>query len=553
MPPCFLSLSLRQPFHFSGHLIGFNHHRHTVDFGITPLLSYNFQELVNIFNASFVSITLTKGGLMEALIKIDLSRELIALEKKYDEKSFSSDDPFYIPTHQRQRFIDTVVDVCRRLRQHPYMSGRQISELTGLSKHRLAMAYKLIQRSDACQKYFKNSNNKDYFNVVKHYFNHRLYTLVFFVGNNCPNRCLFCPNVTIDEQGRRRLNIYKEPKNKTLSEAHFNRIFDDIATIKNRGTDILVKISGGLEPLTDTRTMDIITHLSEALAVPVKLFTNGLLLDDSEKRKIALKTTDIRISLITPDERQYEEICYPEHLINSNISALGRLRENITNLVRERREINPACKIGFNSVVLPQNHTQLTSLLQMAKDLEIDYVDFKPDYFSTYDPEIVSAMEESVEEAKLAAQFEPYQDLYVNFTSSLSRKDIFWLPWQGNCDAQKQSAFKMFITPFGHLSPVHYGAFPNLEADVEDGANIYSIGKISDGKGLLDAIEHPVRTPEIELKKLNPFELMLSLEITREEEDETWGFPVSLSPYHTHLKEEIPEALFHQFYSSEVL
>lgn len=489
---------------------------------------------------------------MEQLIKLDLYKELLNLEKKYAGKLSSANNRSDATRTEKGFFVDTVLNVYNILKRNPYLSGRHVAEQTGLSKEGLAIAYKMIQRSEICQKYFKTSNNRDYFNVVNHYFNHHLYTIVFFVGTSCPNRCQFCPNVRIDEQGRRRLITYQGTKQHTLSEVQLRRIFDDIATIKSRGTNILVKISGGLEPLTDIRTMDIITRLSKALSIPVKLFTNGLLLNDPEKRKIALQTTDIRISLITSDKQRYDEICFPESLIKNKISGLVQLTENIKNLVQERSAINPACRIGFNSVVLPENHTQLISLLQMAKDLGIDYVDFKPDYFSSYDAETVSAMEESVQEARLAAQFESYGELYVNFTSSLSRKDLFWRSWQGTCDAQKQSDFKMFITPFGHLSPVHYGAFPHFESGEEENTTPYTIGKITDQKGFLDLIDHPAQTPGIELKKLNPFELMLSLEITREEEDGNWGLPISVSPYHTTLKEEFPVDLFLRLHSAEV-
>jgi hypothetical protein len=37
---------------------------------------------------------------------------------------------------------------------------------------------------------------------------------------------------------------------------------------------------------------------------------------------------------------------------------------------------------------------------------------------------------------------------------------------------------------------------------------------------------------------------MLHLEITREEDDQAWGLPISVSPYHTRLRKDIPLDLF---------
>ena len=224
--------------------------------------------------------------------------------------------------------------------------------------------------------------------------------------------------------------------------------------------------------------------------------------------------------------------------------ALSLLKENIRKLVRERNDQNPKCQIGFNTIVLPENHLQLVSLLELARELGLDYVDVKPDYFSNYDAATHTAMEKSIRQAQTVANHQSFQNLYVNFTGSLSSDDLFWQSWPGVCDAIRQSEFKLFITPFGQCSPVHYGAFPMSESSFQGKLLNYSIGEVNDEQSLLDVLKHPLHPPKIDLKKLNPFELMLYLEITREEDDQVWGLPISVSPYHTNLKEEIPLDFF---------
>ena len=481
---------------------------------------------------------------MSTTIGHDLHRVFHVIKQEIDHRWPLVGDQYRTLTMPENEFVSKAVSVFDILKTSPYLSGKTISDKIGLSRDYLSVAYKMIQRSDACQDVFKASANRDYFNVVNHYFNQDMYTLVFFVGNSCPSRCIFCPNVKIDKLGRRRLVRYPDSKRFKLSEETLAHVFADLAELKKGGTNILVKISGGLEPLTDIDTVAAIIRFSDTLNLPVKLFTNGILLKDQEKRKVALQTGDIRISLSTADEREYQHINFSRASHLKKPKALSQLKESIRQLIHERPSVNPSCRIGFNSIILPDNHLHLVPLLEMARDLGIDYVDFKPDYFSSYDNETTAAMEASIEQAKQVVTHDSFQNLYVNFTCSLSRRDLFWHPSDGQCNTMKQSYFKLFITPFGHCSPVHYGAFPHRDPSRKSILSHYSIGEIDNRHSLLDILNQPLRRPQIDLKKLNPFELMLNLEITREEEDEMWGIPLSVSPYHTGHRKKLPADLF---------
>lgn len=484
---------------------------------------------------------------MERALKHDLYNELMHIEQDIDHKWPLMGNRFRATNITKRQFVEKAIPVINILKKHPYLSAQAVSDQTGLSKYHLAVIYKMIQRSDICQDMFRQTENRDYFNVVNHYFNHQLYTLVFFVGTSCPSRCIYCPNVKIDALGRRRLVTYRKDNSQTLSPETLDRVFEDLSKIKAKGTDVLIKISGGLEPLTDMTTMNAIISRCRDQALPVKLFTNGLLLSDKQRRSAALSTHDIRISLSTADEDKYEVICFSPKKAKRKTKALAKLKSNIRALVKERAGINPGCKIGFNSIILPDNHHSLIALLELARDLGIDYVDFKPDYFSSYDDATIKAMDESIREAKVVAAHESYNDLFVNFTGSLSRNDLYWNPWPGICDAIKQSNFKMFVTPYGQCSPVHYGAFPHSAPSFQNTLSCYTIGDVNPQHGLLDILSSPKRKPEIDMKKLNPFELMLSLEINREESDKAWGLPVCVSPYHTQEREQVPADLFFRF------
>ena len=488
---------------------------------------------------------------MEHILKENLYQVIHAIENDRCKHGLFPGQRFQARCVSRRELVEKSYAVFNILNIRPYLDARSVCRKSGIDKDLLGVTYKMIQRSSICQDCFRRSDNSDYFKVINHYFNHNFYNVVLFVGTDCPSRCIYCPNVKIDKLGRRYLQKYKNNGKHKLTEMNFARLFDDLAGMKNKGVTVIVKISGGLEPLTDLHTMKWVVNFADRLDIPVKLFSNGLLFNDPEKRKIALKTEDIRISLGTTDENLYRHLCVSDGKYNGKYRILPRLKDNIQKLARERSLINPNCKIGINCIVTPENHAHIISLIKTAKEFGINYIDFKPDYFSSNDKKTVAEMDRSVQEARTYASSGSYSDLFVNFTGSLSRNHLYWQSWKGTCNTLRQADFKIFITPFGQCCPVHYGAFPHSGASLHDNPPGYSIGNIDAQHGLLDVLTNPYSIPEIKLSKLNPFELMLSLEISREDKDRAWGLPLCVSPYHTSQSDQIPSDLFFPFAINE--
>ena len=484
---------------------------------------------------------------MEHILKEDLYRAIHTIENDRCKYGIFPGRRFHARDVSRRELVEKAYTVFTILNASPYLSARSVCRKSGIDKDMLAVLYKMIQRSNSCQDHFKCSDNVDYFKVINHYFNRHFYNVVLFIGTDCPSRCVYCPNVRIDRLGRRYLKRYNDNEKYKLTEHDFIRLFDDLAGMKSSGTSVMVKISGGLEPLTDLTTMEWVVNFASQLDIPVKLFSNGILLSDPEKRKVALKTEDIRISLSTTDENLYHRICISDRKRGDTHRVLFRLKDSIRKLARERSRINPECKIGLNCIVTPENHTHIQSLIKMVKEFGLNYIDFKPDYFSSGDKKIISEMERSVQDARVYASSGSCSDIFINFTGSLSRNHLYWHTWNGTCNALRQADFKIFITPFGRCSPVHYGAFPPSDASLHDNSPGYSIGTIDARHGLLDVLANPDSIPAIRRSRLNPFELMLSLEISREEADRTSGLPLSVSPYHSWQSDQIPSELFFSF------
>ena len=423
----------------------------------------------------------------------------------------------------------------------PWTPAREIGQGLGLDRDRMILAYKCMQRAEGLVNHFRKTVHSDYFNVVRHYFNNRFYTLVFFVGTACPSRCLFCPNVTLHSDGHRTITSYGEGM-QALEEPTIDKMFGELERLKIDGTELLVKISGGLEPMTDVKTLRHIAQRSRDLAVPVKLFTNGILLNTDERRRAALLTGDIRISLSTADAGQYEEINFGKRQPRSRL-RLDHLKENLRNLVRMRDLKGESTKIGFNSIIMPSNQDQVIPLMHMARDLGVDYIDFKPDYFGAVGREDQKRIMDTVARATELGRRAEWKGLYVHFAGAMQRDHLFWRSWQGVCDAVKQVDYKMFITPFGHLSPIHYGAFPHNQSAPHKELELWSVGRLGETRPFLDVLANPDPIPEVGWSQLNPFELMLSLEIEREARDSEWGIPISCSPYHTSRRHELPHEL----------
>ncbi len=426
------------------------------------------------------------------------------------------------------RVVAGTAGIVNYLTRAPHSPAKAIAGDMGLDRNELELSYKLIQRTRAVAERLKASPNGDYQNIVNHYFINRMYVVVFFVGLACPGRCRFCPNVTVRSDGTRKISLYPGKKSDCISSREIDSVFRDMSEIKAQGSSVLVKISGGLEPLSEPETMAMIIRQAQARGVRLKLFTNGLLLDTRERRRLALGAGDIRISLSVIDEADYGDVMFGNDQTRRKKYGLPSLLNNIRNLVREKNSLSPETKIGINTIVLEEYHRDLSRFIRLAEDLGVDYIDFKPNYFSTYNKTTQVYLKETIDRVKKSSN---RSSIGVYFAGSLSGDNLFWTHRKGVCHPHKQSRFKLFITPHGNCSPVHHGAFPSAGQGHGNLGVLYSGGKLSHKHSLLDIIGNMPTLPDLEYEKLNPFEHMLALEIEREEKDRAWGIPKECDPY----------------------
>lgn len=478
---------------------------------------------------------------MTDYLSSSLAEELSVLKKRcFGETAESLPGRSVRAGEKFVRVVDQTADLVRYLASAPYSPAKTTAGHMGMSREELMLSYKLIQRTPAAAEHIKASPNGDYLNIVNHYFTNQMYVVVFFVGLACPGRCVFCPNVTVAHDGTRKISLYRGKRSDRLSHNDIESVFEDISEIKAQGTSVMVKISGGLEPLTDPETIGSILSQARDRGVRAKMFTNGLLLDTEERRRLALGTGDIRISLSVIDEKAYDEVMFGSDATRKKKYGLAYLLNNIEKLVKERDRYNPGTKIGINSIVLENNYRDMHRFISAAGDLGVDYIDFKPNYFTPYKKSTQAYLTKTIGALK-ASRSNGGTGVY--FAGSLSRENLFWTHRDGFCHPHKQSKFKLFITPHGNCSPVHHGAFPAAAEGTETWCSPYTGGRISQQHSLLDIIANMPNLPDLAYEKLNPFEHMLALEIKREEEDRTWGIPKSFNPYHFPMADTLPDVL----------
>lgn len=429
-----------------------------------------------------------------------------------------------------RRFTEKTQLIIEELIRAPHSTASSLGRKFALSTSELAAIYKVIQVSDSIQQEFMCSDNGDYIGVAKNHFDTRAFEVVFFVGLSCPLRCAFCPSVSLHSNGRKTLRQYPHSPNAAISREEIARVFSDIVTMRQSGIQVLVKLSGGLEPFTNTEQMEWILELAGRHATPTQIFTNGVLLNTPKKRALALAADGVRISVSAPNQAIFRDLCLGGE--DSAKLSFELLVDNLRNLIRERCQSAGNTVIGINSVIGAFNWRWFEKIIDLAVDIGVDYIDVKPDYYSA-DRGWLKKADEKISEIRSSLSNGKKKQTRIVFAGSINRKNVFNDRITGTTSVASQCNHKIFITPFGECTPVHYGALPQKVSADNLENHIYRLGKVTTTHGITDLLTNASTLPEIPFDLLNPFERILALESKRREEDERFGLPLEYSPYDT--------------------
>ncbi len=108
----------------------------------------------------------------------------LCLGNSIESESGSSDS-----AHESfDRVVAETAGIVNYLAYAPHSPAKTIAGQMGLTRNELTLSYKLIQRTKAATEHLKASPNRDYLNIVNHYFINQMYVVVFFVGLAWPVR-----------------------------------------------------------------------------------------------------------------------------------------------------------------------------------------------------------------------------------------------------------------------------------------------------------------------------------------------------------------------------
>jgi dTDP-4-amino-4,6-dideoxy-D-glucose ammonia-lyase len=280
-------------------------------------------------------------------------------------------------------YDSVIVDYVNLLANNPFVIQEDITLELNLSKAELLELNSTIHNDNKLQEYIRTNGigSKYWQNTILPLFNTgKLQSAInnthtyperigLYTGFSCMFYCNFC--------GRN----YNAKYEKDLSDPSFEmfkRIIDedpkDDINWRNR-----FRISGGVEPLTNPLTNNIITYGAER-GFNMQLYTNGFLLSDSyiNKNPGVLDLTMLRISIYGVDDETTVNV-------TKNAKAYSTVLKNIKNLLN-RSDLKPTTKIGINYILLPGKINEMFGLLDYIRDInkhskrEIDFVTVREDH-----------------------------------------------------------------------------------------------------------------------------------------------------------------------------
>ncbi|GEM_PF-1503385 len=442
--------------------------------------------------------------------------------------------------NHRADAVEATWNVVHYLAKKPYAPVSEIAAYFGLSHDALKVVYKLIQRVDGVRNIFNREVNYDYFHVVDRFFDRKHYEVTFFVGLSCPYKCTFC-RMTMASQEKKegylgqglidaRSLRFSLKKHDLLKYNEVIQVLEGLEDMRESGRPVTVKISGGLEPLSDPERVAFILEQSKKLGFPVRIYSNGILINNPDKRKLVLSCDDLRISLNALNEPYFQGI-YRAGTTKSNKITYANIVTVLEELVAERTRLASKTLLGINYVVVKENIHEMRLMAALCREIGLDYVNFNTDYCDDFDDKIYIAIDQQIKKIKTMHARGDFGDVGVGFGGALLKQNVFTQQPKGDFDPRSMAQLKVFVDPAGEVTPVHEGTYPFRNSEGKTEQNPYVLGKLSDETTLQDLLEDDTPLAPIAFRYLAPFELILGLELIREAKDKAHGFTAAHSPY----------------------
>lgn len=171
----------------------------------------------------------------------------------------------------------------------------------------------------------------------------------------CNHRCVFC---AVDYIGYQPDFLQKDI------------ILRDISQMSEKGLKSVI-CSGEGEPLLN-RDMPDIANGIKACGVDVAMSSNGVLFTKEKVGDCLAAFTWIRFSVASMDEASYDKIQ------RGKSGDLDKVKENLEEAVRIKRDKNLKTTLGVQCLLLPDNMKQLPDMAKQLREIGVDYLTVKP-------------------------------------------------------------------------------------------------------------------------------------------------------------------------------
>ena len=285
-------------------------------------------------------------------------------------------------SHIQKRWYGQVSLIVHRLSEMPWTTQRELSNETSMDVAELMTLNSFIRESEELQNIIVHEGlGRKYWNtmipyvksgkidkVINYEYDFPL-RLALFPGMSCMYYCGFC--------GRNQSAAY-EPKEVLKSGA--DRYKNIITNLPKNST---ISISGGLEPLTNFKLGEIITH-AKSLGHRVPLITNAHMLTPAylKKQPGIWDLDSLRVSLYGTDEDS-------TYFVTRHKKAYKLVKDNIIKFLNERNKKGSKVKVGLNYIIIPEIIDTIIPLLDYILDINkevkgsgIDFLTIREDFGS---------------------------------------------------------------------------------------------------------------------------------------------------------------------------
>ncbi len=302
----------------------------------------------------------------------------------YDYIDKNNIDKFFLSDSYFQLYLDII----ELFSKNPWTTQENIlNSLKILNKRNLIIINEIIRNSELAQKLItKLGIGKKYWNTIIPFAKTAEKTLTneytfpqriaLFPGVSCMFYCGFCGR---DQSQKYPMSILEN------SQKTFENLFSQIPSTT------ALSISGGLEPLTNSKIGEIISSAKNN-NIKVPLITNGYSLTENfiKKNPGIWDLDSLRISLYGIDKDSYQFITRVE-------KSYQIVKRNVIAFLKLRNEINKNLKFGFNFIIIPENVNQLNGIISLIKEINdnisngegVNFLTLRDDYQSVTGNELI--------------------------------------------------------------------------------------------------------------------------------------------------------------------